>query len=134
MRYESPIELLSEALETQIEGDMFKCVQRYGFNVDKDELERALRYDRGQYEKGFREGTAQTTWEMSEIIDAQQSRIEELEKQQEDTSNIGVLKVVRCKDCKHWGRNVVGNSAICSAWGRYSQMAQWCSFGERKEE
>lgn len=32
------------------------AVQRVGVNVDKDELIKALQYDRGQYDKGYADG------------------------------------------------------------------------------
>lgn len=51
--YESPIELIAGELKTKIENDAVKVVQSYGFNVDKYELEKALKYDRNQYEKGY---------------------------------------------------------------------------------
>ena len=51
--YKSPIELIAGNLQTRIENDAVKVVQSYGFNVDKAELEKALKYDRDQYEKGY---------------------------------------------------------------------------------
>ena len=51
--YQSPIELILGDLQTKIENDATKVVQSYGFNVDKEELEKALKYDRNQYEKGY---------------------------------------------------------------------------------
>lgn len=51
--YKSPIELIAGNLQTRIENDAVKVVQSYGFNVDKAELEKALKYDRGQYDKGY---------------------------------------------------------------------------------
>lgn len=58
--YKSPIELLIEEFDKKIvkkqDADIYQAVLNCGVNVDKDELIRALEYDRGQYEKGFREG------------------------------------------------------------------------------
>ena len=51
--YQSPIELILGDLQTQIEDNCLKAVQSYGFNIDKDELRKALEYDRGQYDKGY---------------------------------------------------------------------------------
>lgn len=51
--YESPIELIAGQIETKIENDVMSAVQRYGINVDKDELIKALNYDRQQYAKGL---------------------------------------------------------------------------------
>lgn len=74
--YESPITMNFDDVYENIiknqEGYIVKCVQNAVVSVDKEELVRALAYDRKQYEKGFVDGYA---------------------KAKED--------VVRCKDCKH---------------------------------
>ena len=41
---------------TNLESDCLQFVQRYGFDVDKEELAKALNYDRNQYEKGHKDG------------------------------------------------------------------------------
>jgi ubiquitin len=51
--YKSPIDIIYGQMEKQMEGDILRAVQSYGINVDKEELVRALQYDRGQYEKGY---------------------------------------------------------------------------------
>ena len=56
MNYQSPIELIHQGLETKVENDIFKAILNYGINVDKDELIKALKYDRDQYEKGYADG------------------------------------------------------------------------------
>ena len=79
--YESPIELsfideiysaIIDTTEREIENKIFKAVSNYGIDVDKEELLKALQYDRGQYDRGF--------------IDGRISRDAE---------------IVRCKDCIH---------------------------------
>ena len=54
--YKSPIEIVNGGLQTQIEGEILRAVQKVDVVVDKDELMRALAYDRDQYQKGFWEG------------------------------------------------------------------------------
>lgn len=54
--YESPIEVVYKDLHTKVENDMFTAIQEYGISVDKEELIKALQYDRGQYEKGYHDG------------------------------------------------------------------------------
>ena len=71
--YESPIKVFQGNLEMQFEGEILKAVQRADITVDRDELIRALRYDREQYQKGF------------------------------DDARKGAVPVVRCEDCKDWG-------------------------------
>ena len=54
--YDSPIKILYGQMSTHMEGEVIKVVQSYDIQVDKGELEAALRYDRAQYEKGYRDG------------------------------------------------------------------------------
>lgn len=54
--YKSPIEVLSQSLKLEIEKGVYKAVENYGINVDKDELIKALQYDRNQYNKGYADG------------------------------------------------------------------------------
>ena len=54
--YESPINIIISKLCTNLESDCLQAVQRYGFDVDKEELAKALNYDRKQYEKGHTDG------------------------------------------------------------------------------
>ena len=77
--YQSPIEItrtvddiVTKINEKQDETIVHACM-RVGVNVDKDELLKALNYDRHQYEKGYADGRR-----------ARDSEI------------------VRCADCKHW--------------------------------
>ena len=53
MKYRSPIEIIQGELETKIENDIMTAVQRYDIRVDKEELIKALQYDRKQYEQGW---------------------------------------------------------------------------------
>jgi len=43
-------------MRTRLDNDCLKAVQEYGITVDKEELIKALQYDRGQYEKGYADG------------------------------------------------------------------------------
>ena len=54
--YDSPITLIATEVQMKMENDTLQAVQRYGIDVDKDELMKALNYDRGQYDKGYRDG------------------------------------------------------------------------------
>ena len=56
--YESPITMIVSQMETQIEADTMSVIQHYGIDVNKDELIKALNYDRQQYEKGYQDGYA----------------------------------------------------------------------------
>ena len=51
--YDSPITMIVSQMEAKMEADTMSVIQRYGIDVNKDELIKALNYDRGQYEKGY---------------------------------------------------------------------------------
>ena len=55
LMYESPIRMIADQMSTQVEADCVSVVQHYGFDVDKEELAKALAYDRDQYDKGFKD-------------------------------------------------------------------------------
>ena len=57
--YESPIEMIASDISIKLENDVVTAIQSYGINVDKDELIRALRYDRNQYNKGYQDAKAE---------------------------------------------------------------------------
>lgn len=58
--YESPIKTIMTDIQTQIvkqqENDIYQAIQRYDVVVDKEELFKALQYDREQYTKGYEDG------------------------------------------------------------------------------
>lgn len=54
--YESPIQAIHSDMEIAYENECLKAVQRVGFDVNKEELLRALQYDRGQYLVGYQDG------------------------------------------------------------------------------
>ena len=58
MSWESPIDVytITSEMETALDDEIVTVVQRFGFDVNKEELTKALLYDRGQYEKGFADG------------------------------------------------------------------------------
>ena len=53
MRYNGPIDLFYNDLQVSLEGEILKAVQSVSILVDREELIKALEYDRGQYEKGY---------------------------------------------------------------------------------
>ena len=62
--YESPIMILQDQIATDFARKIdeetgkaiYEATQRIGINVDDNELLKALRYDRGQYDKGYNDG------------------------------------------------------------------------------
>lgn len=66
--YKSPIEIITGNIQTQIDDDIYKAVQNVGINVDREELLKALEYDRGQYEEGLREGEKHTLRQIRNLL------------------------------------------------------------------
>ena len=64
--YKSPIEVVVDEMHSQMvcdyENGIMKAIQRYNINVDKEELIKALQYDRQQYEKGYQDGLNADKW------------------------------------------------------------------------
>ena len=52
--YKSPIEIIYGQMQTQVENEIYEAIQKYNINVDKEELIKALQYDRDQYEMGYK--------------------------------------------------------------------------------
>lgn len=50
--WESPIEAIYKGLQMQYEDAVINAVQKYDIKINKEELVKALEYDRKQYEKG----------------------------------------------------------------------------------
>lgn len=64
--YENPISEMLGEIQTKIieheENQILQAVQNCGITVDKEELTRALMYDRQQYEKGYADAKAEMRW------------------------------------------------------------------------
>lgn len=105
--YKSPIELLVTDIQNQIvkqhDEEIYKAVLHYIPNIDKEELIRALQYDRGQYEKGYVDGKR-------EAMDS----------------------IVRCKDCRHSILPEL-MTAECTYWHEVVGINGFCHHGERRE-
>jgi hypothetical protein len=110
--YKSPIEIIYGQMQKQMEGDILKAVQSYGINVDKDDLLRALQYDRNQYKKGYTDGKTDA---MSELV--------------------------RCKDCEFFTEHNDVRTGKPMKYGechRYLSLLfrdeDFCSYGERRSD
>ena len=54
--YKSPIEIVEKQMRMEFDDCIWKTIQDYAVSVDKDELLKALHYDRDQYDKGYQDG------------------------------------------------------------------------------
>ena len=66
--YESPVNQILGEMQTTYENNCIKAVQSYGFDVNKEELTKALAYDRNQYEKGYIDGYLEAFTKIIDII------------------------------------------------------------------
>lgn len=53
LKYKSPITIVAAQLRMQTENNVWKCIQDMGIDINKEELLKALEYDREQYTKGY---------------------------------------------------------------------------------
>ena len=65
--YESPItlniaDISSQIREAQAGHLMYEVQQAIGYDIDKEELIKALNYDREQYQKGYKDGRKDNEW------------------------------------------------------------------------
>lgn len=68
MSYELPIDIILGELSTCYENGIIKATRSFGFDIKKDELKKALLYDRGQYEKGYQDGKEESLNKVLETI------------------------------------------------------------------
>lgn len=70
--WESPIKQIAGEIQSQVikqEDELITQIsQEIRYEVDKKELIKALEYDRGQYDKGYKDGTENTLEGVSELI------------------------------------------------------------------
>lgn len=120
MMYDSyipPIQAYYAAKEKELEAAVMRAVESVDIHVDREELLKALQYDRGQYQKGYDAGFADGFCE--------------------------TLHVVRCMDCvyRQGDENpmcMVHTEPYSNARGYKGEavcveMTDFCSFGKRKE-
>ena len=109
--YESPIDITWTEMQTQISEGIdelvIKACKQVIPTVNKDELIKALKYDRGQYEKGYIDGRCDRNAE-----------------------------IIRCNQCIHYeGVHRVPGHAPCSYWKSGAVMHDdFCSKGEEYVE
>lgn len=109
MSYESPINIIYGQMQLQMDDNICRAVQNVGINVDKEELLRALAYDRNQYANGYADGRT--------------ARDEE---------------IIRCKDCENGTEfdcpAPLPNGFVCEK-GHGTHDGHWfCGDAERKKD
>lgn len=86
--YESPVELIFNDVETSLEDGILKAVQKVGITVDKEELLKALQYDRDSYRRGYKDGVnhANADWTMrwNEVLNLAPWKVDEMMGREEE--------------------------------------------------
>ena len=54
--YKSPVSIIQDRFRTEVEDNVMKTISGYHIVVDKEELIKALNYDRAQYQCGYTDG------------------------------------------------------------------------------
>lgn len=67
--YRSPINLIQKEINYTIEDDVYLAVLRCDIAVDKDELIKALKYDRRQYDIGYQDGVRSVLNKIRDVIE-----------------------------------------------------------------
>lgn len=68
--YESPVKIIGEQINSNIENGILKAVHSFGVDVDIEELKKALIYDRNQYMQGYEFGRKEAVKEFAERLKA----------------------------------------------------------------
>ena len=85
MSYKSPIDIIYGDIQTKIEGDIVKAIQGCNIDIDKDELIKALNYDRNQYSKGYEDGVNNVLEKIrAEILDEAEYAYADFDRYKED--------------------------------------------------
>ena len=104
--YDSPIDLYISDIQNQIvaqqDEQIYQAVVHFFPDVNRDELLKALRYDREQYDKGYADGKRDA---MDELV--------------------------RCKDCIV-SYCVGDEDIVCGRTGVNVDADDFCSYDERK--
>lgn len=67
--YESPIEIIQTQMQMQMDEEILKAIQGVGIDVNKEELLKALAYDREQYSKGYKDGVKEFAERLKAKVD-----------------------------------------------------------------
>ena len=106
--YESPIEMVFSDLVSdsvkKADEYIVACVQQVGVKVDKNELIKALKFDREQYEKGWNDRD-------NEIVRCKDCK-----------------KYIPCQKLP------IGTSQWCDLFDRATCEMNYCGWGERRED
>lgn len=113
MTYKSPVETIRQQVQAKFEGDVMELIYSYGINVDKDELVKALKYDRDQYRKGFEDGCKGT-----------------IDKIKAEVAREIFAEIEKYSEVSHWN-GLLGNPVLCIGVGTLAELKK--KYTEKKE-
>lgn len=124
--YQSPIEMFTRTVAPKInktvDGMILNAVIDAGIHVDRDELIKALAYDRNQYEKGYADGKADTAeWiSVEKYLPSMEQLVLFVDKHRRDFCvHIGKLNFIGAKNTVYFQTRGCGryhNAIAASHW------------------
>lgn len=66
--YEAPITEITKGIHAEIDNGIFKAVIESGIHIDKEKLIKALKFDREQYDEGYKDGRKDAIKEFAERV------------------------------------------------------------------
>lgn len=66
--YVSPVTVELRQIQRELDNFILNEIRKYDVKVDKEELVKALKYDRNQYEKGYADGKKEAAREILQYI------------------------------------------------------------------
>ena len=70
--YECPIDVyvkeIVNKMDSDLESEIYKAIMKVGINIDKEELIRAIQYDRDQYFKGYEDARQKIKSDLTDIV------------------------------------------------------------------
>lgn len=112
--YESPVTIICDRVakdaNERAEDYIVEEILRFGVIVDKDEMIRAMNYDRRQYQKGYQDGKA-----------------------------AAIAELIHCRECKYCDTSSLGGR-YCQLWDvddceeAFVVEDDFCSRGERRSQ
>lgn len=124
MSYNSPVTIISQIVNEQIKEQqkqeetaiVAEITKKIGVDVDKDELIKALNYDRHQYEKGYADGRMSGKHEVeSKLVHLKQCKAiskEELEYYKERGATIECKEFIKRQICNELGKYLYENGLV----------------------
>lgn len=98
--YESPVTVqirkIAEQIEEQRENELIlKISEQMGVNIDKDELTRALAYDRDQYRRGYEDGWRARSKEVPQWVPITYKKLTDEEKEEmREVADVDIIDAV----------------------------------------